>query len=68
MRVGDSKLPINLKSKAVAHLKPSLNSVAKTLPFEYAELNFSHVEPTAVTGTRYCHGSKSISGLSIKAL
>ena len=57
-RIMDRELPIDLRSKRVAGLKPSLNRVgeqvtrretlAETLAFENAKFNFSHVEPTAM--------------------
>ena len=56
--VVDGELPINLRSKGVASLKPSHNglaeqvarskALAETLAFEHAKLNFGHVEPTAM--------------------
>ena len=54
----DGKLPMDLGSKGVTSDKPRLNgltekvarskTLAETLAFEHTELNFSHVEPTAV--------------------
>ena len=57
-RIIHGKLPVNGRNETISSLKPSLNSVAEeiargealaeTLAFEDTELNFSHVEPTAV--------------------
>ena len=54
----NGKLPVNFGREGVTGFKPSLNSrseklrrrktLAETLAFEDTELNFSHVEPTAM--------------------